>query len=203
MGVSVLFLQFRNFEYVACICHALNNVHEVGVVDEKKIIPRVRILVKTVKKPKAKKLFRGDQYQRQTVPNKPAFINKLNQKHVLYVILLLIYFITEITKQNDQKMPLDVKTKWNSVLPMLRGAHSNRTHLSKYAIQHGKDEVKKSVPIDSEWEDVKSLADFLQPLDAMTKECSAVEQSSFHLGKATLDQLQYVLKTAEADITKV
>ena len=34
-------------------------MHEVGVVDDKKVIPRVRKLVKTVKKPKAKKLFEG------------------------------------------------------------------------------------------------------------------------------------------------
>ena len=100
-------------------------------------------------------------------------------------------------------MPLDVKTRWNSVLHMLRGAHTNRIHLSKFATQHSANEMKKAVPVDSEWEDVKSLADFLQPLDKTTKECSAVEQPTFHLGKAVLDQLQYHLKIAEADITKV
>lgn len=100
-------------------------------------------------------------------------------------------------------MPLDVATRWNSILPMLRGAHANRLHLSKYATQHGTDDLKKAVPLDAEWEDVKSLSDFLQPLDGMTRECSSVEQPTFHLGKATLDQLQYHLKTAEADITKV
>ena len=57
--VSFLSLVVSEFQ-VRCICHALNNVHEVGVVDDKKIIPRVRILVKTVKKPKAKKLFNGN-----------------------------------------------------------------------------------------------------------------------------------------------
>ena len=132
-----------------------------------------------------------------------TFFFGIEPKITCYVILFLICVITAITKQNDQKMPLDVKTRWNSVLPMLRGAHANRSNLSKYAIQHGTVEVKKAVPIESEWEDVKSLADFLQPLDAMTKECSAVEQPTFHLGKVTLDQLQYHLKTAETDISKL
>ena len=171
LSVDNIFVTVSEFR-IRCICHALNNIHEVGVVDEKKIISRVRILVKTVKKPKAKKLFKG-------IYCWYICFWKTERKPALSIGSFVIYFITEITKNNYQKMPLDVKTRWNSVLPMLRGAHANRSNLSKYAIQHGTDEVKKSVPIDSEWEDVKSLADFLQPLDRMTKECSAVEQPTF------------------------
>ena len=100
-------------------------------------------------------------------------------------------------------MPLDVATRWNSTLPMLRGAFANRLHMSQYANLHGTQDVKNSLLLDTEWEDVKKLGEFLQPLDNMTKECSAADQPTFHLGKPTLDLLRRHLKSAETDSTKV
>ena len=72
----IIFLIFSVPEFrVRCICHALNNVHEVGVVDEKAMIPRVRKLVKTVKRPKAKKQFRGE-FVNKYVSHRFAIINE-------------------------------------------------------------------------------------------------------------------------------
>lgn len=58
--VSHVFSEISVPEFrVRCVCHMVNNICESGIVDEDKLVDRVREVVKTVKRPKAKKVFRG------------------------------------------------------------------------------------------------------------------------------------------------
>ncbi|GAU90708.1 hypothetical protein RvY_03087 [Ramazzottius varieornatus] len=156
-----------------CVCHVMDNVAEVGVEDDLKIVSRIREMVKFVRKPKAKK---------QYIALRESEKDKDKDRHL--------------------RLPLDVSTRWNSTLPMLRGAYEARHHLKRYAATYGTTAFKKNLLKDSEWEDVSRLISFLVPLEQATNDCSASRCPTFHLGKQCLSILHdhikkpYIKRTA-------
>ncbi|GAV08657.1 hypothetical protein RvY_18319 [Ramazzottius varieornatus] len=105
-------------------------------------------------------------------------------------------------KDRHLRLPLDVSTRWNSTLPMLRGAYEAGHHLKRYAATYGTTAFKKNLLKDSEWEDVSRLISFLVPLEQATNDCSASRCPTFHLGKQCLSTLHdhfkkpYIKRTA-------
>ncbi|GAV06270.1 hypothetical protein RvY_16288 [Ramazzottius varieornatus] len=156
-----------------CVYHVMSNVAEVGVEDDLKIVGRIREMVKFVRKPKAKK---------QYIALRGSEKDKDKDRHL--------------------RLPLDVSTRWNSTLPMLRGAYEARHHLKRYAATYGTTAFKKNLLKDSEWEDVSRLISFLVPLEQATNDCSASRCPTFHLGKQCLSVLHdhfkkpYIKRTA-------
>ena len=53
---NVFFFSVPEFR-VRCVCHAINNVAEVGIEDDQKIVSRLRDMVKAVRRPKARKQY--------------------------------------------------------------------------------------------------------------------------------------------------
>ncbi|GAU91339.1 hypothetical protein RvY_03611 [Ramazzottius varieornatus] len=137
---------------VRCICHMVNNVAEVGLTDDTRIVDRVRKLVTALRRTKAKTLLKS------------------------------------ITKVKHVKLPLDVSTRRNSTLYMLKGAYKARHDLKKYVNLYASDQ--KNLLADNEWEDVKQMAEFREPMDKITTECSGSKEPTFHLEKPSLRQLQ-------------
>ena len=151
---------------IRCVCHAINNVAEVGIEDDQKIVSRVREMVKAARRPKARKQY----------------------------IALRESGKEESEKDKHLRLSLDVATRWNSTLPMLREAFEARLHLKKYATVHGSTVFKKNLLTDFEWADVRRLAEFLEPLDQATNDCSAGDTPTFNLGKQCLSTLHQHFK---------
>ncbi|GAV09383.1 hypothetical protein RvY_18932 [Ramazzottius varieornatus] len=86
-----------------CVCQVMNNVAEVGIEDDLKLVSWVREMVKFIRKPKAKKQY-----------------------------IALRESEKDRDKDRHPRLPLDVSTRWSSTLPMLRGAFEARHHLEKF-----------------------------------------------------------------------
>ncbi|GAV01610.1 hypothetical protein RvY_12297-3 [Ramazzottius varieornatus] len=100
---NIFYLFFAVSEFrLRCVCHVMNNVAEVGVGDDLKIVSRIREMVKFVRKPEAEK---------QYIALRESEKDKDKDRHL--------------------RLPLDVSTRWNSTLPMLCGAYEARHHLKR------------------------------------------------------------------------
>ncbi|GAV01609.1 hypothetical protein RvY_12297-2 [Ramazzottius varieornatus] len=103
---NIFYLFFAVSEFrLRCVCHVMNNVAEVGVGDDLKIVSRIREMVKFVRKPEAEK---------QYIALRESEKDKDKDRHL--------------------RLPLDVSTRWNSTLPMLCGAYEARHHLKRNPI---------------------------------------------------------------------
>ena len=94
LTINFLVSAFR----IRCVCHALNIItgETFGYGGKEGPVEKVRDVVKYVKRPKAKKMFR-------------AFVNRTHLK-----------------------LPLDVETRWNSTLYLLRRAYASRKDLIRF-----------------------------------------------------------------------
>ena len=103
---------------------------------------------------------------------------------------------------DDLKLPLDVATRWNSLLHMVEGAYARRHEIHDY-LSTQKGAIKNEVPSAEEWIEMEDLIELLKPLEAVSVDCSAFKSSTFHLALAELEFLRTHLKASEEDFTKV
>ncbi|GAU95278.1 hypothetical protein RvY_06924 [Ramazzottius varieornatus] len=101
----------------------------------------------------------------------------------------------------DLKLPLDVPTRWNSLLHMVKSAYARRHELHDY-LSAQKGAIKDEVPSGEEWIDMEDLIELLKPLEAVSVDCSAFKSSTFHLASAELEFLRAHFKVFEEDLTK-
>ena len=72
----------------------------------------------------------------------------------------------------DLCLPLDVATRWNSLLHMIEAAFKQREKITNF-ISTKKGEILRERLSDEEWVDVDDLIELLKLLEQVTVECSA------------------------------
>ena len=115
-------------------------------------------MVKYVKRPKAKKMFR-------------TFVNRMHLK-----------------------LPLDVETRRNSTLYLLRGAYASRKDLARFLELKGTAFIKKRIANDQEWEQVRVMTELLAPFDKASIDCCAAKSATLHVGKQSFITLKQHLR---------
>ena len=72
----------------------------------------------------------------------------------------------------DLCLPLDVATRWNSLLHMMRAAFKQREKITNF-IATKKGEILRERLTDEELVEIDNLVELLKPLEQVTVECSA------------------------------
>ncbi|GAV09550.1 hypothetical protein RvY_19065 [Ramazzottius varieornatus] len=99
----------------------------------------------------------------------------------------------------DLKLPLDVATRWNSLLHMVESAYARRHEIHDY-LSTQKGAIKNDVLSAKEWVEMEDLIELLKPLGAV--DCSASKSSTFHMALAELEFLRSHLKAFNDDYAK-
>lgn len=104
-------------------------------------------------------------------------------------------------KESNLGMPIDVRTRWNSTLEMVRGAHNRKDKLTQFiGIQSGKIAEKNLTPV--EWLEVLELNELLKPLETATVDCSASDVPTVHLAVGVFDEIMHHLNANFSDPNK-
>ena len=81
-------------------------------------------------------------------------------------------------------LPLDVVTRWNSLLHMIEAAFKQRDNITNF-ISTKKGEILKERLEDEEWVEIDNLIELLKPLEQVTVECSAYKVKLISLQKCS------------------
>ena len=111
-------------------------------------------------------------------------------------------FLSSINEE-DLKLPLDVATRWNSLLHMVEAAFKRRYQIREFLSPPARGTIKKEVLSEDEWNQMEDLIDLLKPIEQISVECSAYKTPTFHIGLAELEFLKVHLLEFSSDFTKV
>ena len=75
-------------------------------------------------------------------------------------------------------LPLDVATRWNSLLHMIEAAFKQRDNITSF-VSTKKGEILRGRLADEEWVEIDNLIELLKPLGQVTVKCSAYKVRPF------------------------
>ncbi|GAV00732.1 hypothetical protein RvY_11538-1 [Ramazzottius varieornatus] len=105
-------------------------------------------------------------------------------------------FRSLLTDDKKKKLgpPLNCSTRWNSTLHVVERAFEMRHDLKKYFTLHGSTDMKKTLLLEKEWDEIRELVEFLTPMQQTTVDRSAAAEPTFHVGKLYLTRLALHLR---------